>query len=124
MSVKNQLLEARLCEFLASLSPPKSISSCCADDIIKFLIDADCRGKTIVHFISCLRQDGCGCPRRLAAGTVDSLLGKIRAIFNAMGRMNDSNPATHTRVKQYIKLVRQEQAAAAVTPSQAVPMFF
>ena len=24
----------------------------------------------------------CGCPRRLAAGTVDSLLGKLRSIFN------------------------------------------
>ncbi|KAK3729865.1 hypothetical protein QZH41_005452 [Actinostola sp. cb2023] len=56
-----------------------------ADDIIKFLISRDSSGKTVVHKPSC-SNSGCACPRRLAAGTVDSYLGKIRAIFNSMGR--------------------------------------
>jgi hypothetical protein len=73
-------LEKQLCDFLASVSPPKSISSCCADDIVKFLIHKDRCGKTVVHSASCSRQDGCGCATRLAAGTVDSLIGKLRAI--------------------------------------------
>jgi len=116
-------LEKQLCEFLASVSPPKSISSCCADDIVKFLIDKDRGGKTVVHSMSCPRQDGCGCPKRLAAGTVDSLLGKLRAIFNNIGRLNDSNPVAHPRVRQYLKFTREEQAGLAITPTQAVPMF-
>lgn len=117
-------LEKQLCDFLSSVSPPKSISSCCANDIVKFLIDKDRCGKTVVHSMSCSKQDGCGCPRRLAAGTIDSLLGKLRAIFNNIGRLNDSNPVAHPRVKHYLKFSREEQAGLAVTPTQAVPIFF
>lgn len=64
------------------------------------------------------------CPTRLAAGTVDSMLGKLRAIFNNMGRTHDSNPVAHPRVKEYLKFVRDEQAGAGVLPSQATPLFF
>ncbi len=65
----------------------------------------------------------CNCPTRLTAGSVDSLLGKLRAIFNNIGRSNNSNPVAHTRVKEYIKFVREEQARKAIVPSQAVPLF-
>ena len=60
----------------------------------------------------------------MAAGLVDSLLGKIRAIFNNIGRSRDSNPVVHPRVKEYVKFIREEQAARAILPSQAVPLFF
>ena len=66
----------------------------------------------------------CQCPRRLAAGTIDSLLGKLRSIFNALGRLDQTNPIAHPRIKEYLKFVRGEQAGLAVTPSQAVPFFF
>ena len=66
----------------------------------------------------------CRCPCRLAAGTVDSLLGKIRSIFNGLGRLGLTNPVAHPRVKEYLKFVREEQAGLAVSPSQAVPLFF
>ena len=45
-------------------------------------------------------------------------------IFNKMGRLNDSNPVAHPLVKHYLKFVRQEQAGLAITPTQAVPLFF
>jgi len=99
------------------------MSSCTADDIIKFLISRDSSGKTVVHKPSCSKS-GCACPRRLAAGTVDSYLGKIRAIFNSMGRTSESNPISHTRVKEYLKFIREEQASQGIVPSQAVPLFF
>ena len=51
----------------------------------------------------------------MAAGSVDSLLGKLRAIFNNIGRSRDSNPVAHPRVKEYLKFIREEQA---------VPLFF
>jgi len=66
----------------------------------------------------------CQCPRRLAAGTTDSLLGKLRSIFNGLGRLEQTNPITHPRIKEYLKFVLEEQAGLAVTPSQAVLFFF
>ena len=78
-------LERQLSDVLASLSPPKCVSSCTSDDVIKFLISRDKTGRTVVHAQSCLRVS-CNCPSRLAAGSVDSLLGKLRAIFNNIGR--------------------------------------
>ena len=52
------------------------------------------------------------------------MLGKLRPIFNNLGRLQDFNPAAHTRVKEYLKFIREEQAGKAIVPSQAVPLFF
>lgn len=120
---QKQSLEVQLSRFLASFSPPKVISGCSADDIIKFLISRDEYGKTVVHIDSC-HKGNCMCPRRLAAGTVDARLGKIRSIFNNLGRTGEANPAAHPKIKDYLKFVRHEQAIKAVVPSQAVPLFF
>ena len=73
-------LEQQLLDFLATLSPPRDISSCTSDDIVKFLISKDKSGKTVSHSRLCSKVN-CNCPARLAAGSVDSLLGKLRAIF-------------------------------------------
>ena len=110
----------QLSGFLASLSPPKSVSSCTWDDIIKFLLSRDKSGRAVVHTKSCPRV-GCNCPSRLAAGSLDSLLGKLRATFNNIGRLRDSNPVAHPHVKEYLKFNPEEQA---ILPSQAVPLFF
>ena len=83
----------------------------------------DKSGRTVIHERSCTRV-GCDCPSRLAAGSVDSLVGKLRAVFNDHGRPHDANPVAHPRVKAYVKFVRAEQAARSVTPVQAVPLFF
>ena len=36
----------------------------------------------------------------------------------------DSNPVAHSLVKDYLKFISEEQAGLAITPSQAVPLFF
>ena len=77
--------------------------------------------RSVVH--SSLRAS-CTCPKRLAAGSVDSLIGRLRAVFNNLGRLNDSNPVAHPLVKDYLKFVRQKQAGLAITPVHAVPLFF
>ena len=97
-----------------------SLRSCTAFDIVKFLIYSDKSGRTVVHSPSCSKTD---CLKHLAAGSVDSLLGRLRAIFNNLGRLNDSNPVAHFLVKDYLKFMREEQAGLAITPSQAVPLF-
>ena len=116
-------LERELLDFLASLSPPREISSCTSEEIVKFLISKDKSGKTVLHSRSCSKVL-CNCPTRLAAGSVHSLLGKLTAIFNNLGLLHDSNPVAHSRVKEYLKFIREEQAGKAIVPSQAVPLFF
>ena len=73
-------LERELLDFLASLSPQRDISSCTSEEIVKFLLSKDKSGRTVLHSRSCSGVP-CNCPTRLAAGSVDSLLGKLRAIF-------------------------------------------
>ena len=116
-------LEQQLFKFLGALSPPRAVTSCTAQDIVKFLISKDKSGRTVVRWLSCSKKDF-SCPKRLAAGSVDFTLGRLRAIFNKLGRANDSNPVAHPLVKDYVKFVREEQACLAITPSQAVPLFF
>ena len=85
------------------------MTSCTAQGIVKFLISKDRSGRTVIHSLSCSKR-GCSCPKRLAAGLVDSTLGRLRAIFNKLGGANDSNPDSHPLFKDYLKLFREEQA--------------
>ena len=115
-------LKRQLSSFLASLSPPKSTPSAFSADIVKFLISKDRAGRAVVHTKTCHRKV-CKRPRRLAAGSVDPLMAKIRAIYNNVGRFNHANPVSHSLVRDYLKFTREEQASLVVTPKQAVPLF-
>ena len=64
--------------------------------------------------------------KRLALGTADSLIGKLRSIFADNGRgvewhslLGVGNPAS---VKRYLVDFREEQIRARVTPKQAEPI--
>ena len=72
----------------------------------------------------------CGCSVRFSYATVDSYIGKLRAIFKDAGREGDwntalslGNPAASAEVKAYLKAFASEQLQAAVTPKQATPLF-
>ena len=116
-------LKPQLFKFLGALSPPRTVASCTAQDIVKFLISKDKSGRTVIHSLSCSKR-GCSCPKRLAAGSVDSTLDRLRAIFNKLGHANDSNPVAYPLVKDYLKFIREQQVGLAITPSQEVPLFF
>ena len=45
---------------------------------------------------------------------------RLSAIFNNLGRLNDSNPVAHPLVKHYLKFVRQEQAGLAITAKRSL----
>ena len=124
-----------LSHFLSSLPVPKTLASASPADIIKFLVWKDKAGKTVVHESAC---SGLGqrlpkswdCPTRLAAGTVDSLFGKIYAIFRQEGlgedwddRLGIRNPASHPSVKGYLKSIKEELTLARIQPQKAVPLF-
>ena len=97
--------------FLSSLPTPKSPISASPKDVIRFLVWKDSKGKTTVHASSCPNfgshsKRKCRCSTRLAAGTVNSTIAKLHAIFNSIGRTGDwsglsrGNPAAHLSVKK------------------------
>ncbi|CAH3163812.1 unnamed protein product [Porites lobata] len=128
-------LEVELSGFLASLPFAKTLKSATAHDIIKFLVWKDKSGRTKVHTVTCSHMgqgqgSSCKCPCRLAAGTVDSLIGKLRAIFISAGmggvwddNLGTGNPASHRSVKACLQAVKEEQARARVRPKKATPLF-
>ena len=106
-------LEKELCSFLSSKSPAKSLESAIPGDLLEFLVWKDRRGRTQVHCAGC-QGGACNCSKRLAFGTVDSLIGKLRAIFLEHGRgaewhsvLNIGNPASHWSVKRYLADIRK-----------------
>ena len=123
----------------SSLPPPYATSPspdiAGPEDVCKFLFFRDSRGRTQVHQAPCphLGQPGihaCGCRVGLAAGTIDSMIGKLRAFLNSLGRVNkyspldpNSNPCDSKFVKDWLKSAYKEQRLARVTPSQAPPIF-
>ena len=89
-------LECELVNFLFHLSTPKTLASALPEDVIAFLVWKDHGGKTRVHLRGCLNlssqstsMSSCECPKRLAFGTVDALIGKLRAIFADHGRATE-----------------------------------
>ena len=82
--------EKDLASFLLKLSPPRDLQKATPEDVVNFLIWKDVGGKTKVHLALCPEfgtKDSfeCACPTRLAFGANDSLIGKMRAIFAALG---------------------------------------
>ena len=134
-SKQKSSLQKELEFFLASLPFPKDISTVTPRELCRFLVWKDQKGKTKVHYTGCqfyARKGSfpCPCPTRLAFGTVDSFIGKLRTIFNEVGRRGEwdprlllGNPATDLSLKQYLKCVTAEQLQAQATPKQATPFF-
>ena len=129
-------LQHELERFLHSLTSSKSLILATPQDLTRFLIWKDKGGKTKIHLPQCKHfgvpgKARCRCPTRPAAGTVGNLIGKLRSIFIEAGRgdaWNDifgvGNPAAHHSLRQYLALVREEQAKARVCKKQAIPIFF
>ena len=129
-------LQKELETFLGSLPSPKSLQSATPYDVTRFLVWKDKNGKTKVHVPQCSlfgsrSKKLCKCPTRLAAGTVDSTIGKLRAIFDRAGRngpwndlLANGNPASHKSVNDYLRFISREQTVAHVSPKQAIPLFF
>lgn len=110
-------MERQLISFLTALTTLKSIPSGSSEDIVKFPFSRDRAGRTVVHSQTCDRKL-CQCPCWLPAGSVDSLIGKLHAIYNRMGCINFTNPLSHSLVKEYLKFTRKEQAGSAIPQSR------
>ena len=134
-SKQKDSLRSELENFLSSLPGSITVSTVTPSDICRFLVHKDKNGKTQVHRNGCshLGKRGtfdCACPLRLSYKTVDSYIGKLRAIFHVIGRDGEwdrrlglGNPASDKSVKDYLRFVTAEQLQARVTPKQASPFF-
>jgi integrase len=130
---RKQSLKTELESFLKGTSK-RGITTASPEDIKRFLVWKDRNGKTQVHVIDCaflgkIGIHGCDCPKRLAAGTVQSLTGKLKTIFNPFrGTVwneihKTGNPVVSTTVREYVKAIVKEQARSRVQVKQATPLF-
>ena len=76
--------------FLASLLGHVTLATVTPRDVCRFLIFKDKDGKTQIHRNGCdhIGKKGrfsCGCPIRLSYKTIDSYIGKLRAILHSIG---------------------------------------
>ncbi|ESO94659.1 hypothetical protein LOTGIDRAFT_175377 [Lottia gigantea] len=103
-------------------------------DMRAFLVYKESCGKTKVHRKDCLVVSGTGCHCEclldMSANSVDSLIGKLRAIFRDRGRgskwdadLGTGNPLASLSIKNHLKALKMEQLQADVIPIHAVPLF-
>ena len=114
-------LRRELERFFASLPSYPTVMTATPRDICRFLVYKDKSGKTQVHKNGCiyLGKKGsfkCGCPLTPSYNTVNSYIGKLRAIFHVVGRRGEwdlrldlGNPAADSLVKDYLRLVTTKQ---------------
>ena len=117
--------------FLASLPGHIALATVTPRDICRILVFKDKNGKTQIYrngckYIGQARRYTCGCPICLSYKTVDSYIGKLRAILHSIGRDGEwdkrlglGNPASDESVKDFLRLVTAEQLQARATPKQA-----
>ncbi|KAG8365688.1 hypothetical protein BUALT_Bualt18G0132700 [Buddleja alternifolia] len=105
-------------QYLKNHKPPLVLSRCSGAHILEFLRYLDQFGKTKVHNISCPffghshPPSTCPCPLRQAWGSLDALVGRLRAAFEENGGRPDTNPFGARAVRLYLREVRDTQAKA------------
>eukprot|EP00976_Prorocentrum_cordatum_P024680 502080-Prorocentrum_minimum.AAC.1 len=62
----------------------------------------------------------CGCPLRLAYGSVDSMIGRLRSAFHDMGRSVDNPAGENVFAGRTLRAV----AGGNPVPKQALPLLF
>ena len=99
-----------------------------------FLTHKDLKG-TPLHDLKCISRDTrssseCDCSLRRSAGSVDSLIGQIRAIFKGPWSWKRTERFTRCRkpcrgnnYQTVFECSKIEQSTSAVTPKKATPLF-
>ncbi|KAK1283872.1 hypothetical protein QJS10_CPB21g01053 [Acorus calamus] len=86
--------------------------------VLEFLRYLDQFGKTKVHNPHCpffghpTPPAPCPCPLRQAWGSLDALIGRLRAAFEENGGQPETNPFGARAVRLYLREVRESQAKA------------
>lgn len=105
-------------QYLRNHRPPLALAKCSGAHVLEFLRYLDQFGKTKVHEQPCPffghphPPAPCGCPLRQAWGSLDALIGRLRAAFEEHGGKPESNPFGARAVRLYLREVREMQAKA------------
>ncbi|OIW13797.1 hypothetical protein TanjilG_31686 [Lupinus angustifolius] len=106
------------CQYLRNHRPPLSLALCSGSHVLEFLHYLDQFGKTKVHNQGCPYfghpnpPAPCPCPLRQAWGSLDALIGRLRAAFEENGGVPESNPFGTRALRIYLRDVRDYQARA------------
>ncbi|CAO2837004.1 unnamed protein product [Amaranthus hypochondriacus] len=105
-------------QYLRSHRPPLPLSLCGGAHVLEFLRYLDQFGKTKVHNHACPYfgipnpPSPCPCPLRQAWGSLDALVGRLRAAYEEHGGRPETNPFGARAVRLYLREVRDYQAKA------------
>ncbi|KAK3152215.1 hypothetical protein QOZ80_2BG0155980 [Eleusine coracana subsp. coracana] len=105
-------------QYLRNHRPPLELSRCSGAHVLEFLRYLDQFGKTKVHSPACpffghpAPPAPCPCPLRQAWGSLDALVGRLRAAFEEHGGRPEDNPFGARSVRLYLRDVRDTQARA------------
>nr|GEX03080.1 protein light-dependent short hypocotyls 4-like [Tanacetum cinerariifolium] len=106
------------CQFLRNHYPPLNVSQCTGTNVLEFLSYLDQFGKTKVHTVICPFYGHpnppapCPCPLRQAWGSLDALIGRLRAAYEENGGAPEANPFGVRPVKLYLREIRDLQSKA------------
>jgi hypothetical protein len=109
-------------QYLRNHNPPLTLPRCSGAHVIEFLRYLDQFGKTKVHADGCAYfgqpnpPAPCACPLRQAWGSLDALIGRLRAAYEESGGTPESNPFAARAVRIYLREVREAQAKARGIP--------
>ncbi|XP_047335172.1 protein LIGHT-DEPENDENT SHORT HYPOCOTYLS 10 [Impatiens glandulifera] len=109
-------------QFLKNQRPPVPLSSCTGVHVLNFLRYLDQFGKTKVHALGCVFYGHpeplgpCSCPLRQAWGSLDALVGRLRAAYEENGGTQESNPLAGSVIRVYLREVKEKQAKARGIP--------
>jgi len=99
-----------------------TLARCSGAHVIEFLKYLDQFGKTKVHTSTCPHfghpnpPAPCPCPLKQAWGSLDALIGRLRAAYEENGGRPESNPFGAKAVMIYLKEVKESQAKARGVP--------
>lgn len=105
-------------QYLRNHRPPLALSRCSGAHVLEFLRYHDQFGKTKVHTQLCPffgnpnPPDPCTCPLRQAWGSLDALVGRLRAAYEENGGKPETNPFGARAIRLYLREVRDSQSKA------------
>ncbi|XP_073062098.1 protein LIGHT-DEPENDENT SHORT HYPOCOTYLS 5-like [Primulina eburnea] len=109
-------------QYLNNHKPPLTLGRCSGAHVIEFMKYLDQFGKTKVHVTSCPSfgqpnpSAPCACQLKQAWGSLDALIGRLRAAYEENGGKPESNPFGAKAVRIYLREVRESQAKARGIP--------
>ncbi|KAG2683968.1 hypothetical protein I3843_10G057300 [Carya illinoinensis] len=109
-------------QYLRNQAPPVALSQCNFNHVLDFLRYLDQFGKTKVHLHSCAffgqpePPAPCTCPLRQAWGSLDALIGRLRAAYEENGGSPETNPFGNGAIRVYLREIKECQAKARGIP--------